>query len=342
MCVAPSGRTDAVLTTSMRGQTVHELRIAPDAVEHPLTEAECRGTQRAEWSASGLRLFSTATLTCGTDTSTRQVSGISLLTGDGSWLDVQSVSVSGRESVRVRRYRRVADATPRRLAGAAVSLADLKEASGKVSPATIEAALVEGSTGFPLSAKDLRDLKDARVATSVIDVLVALSYPDRFVVDRGVRDVAYGVPGGALYDPFFMGWAFGDPFLFNNAGYYSSVYGAFSPYYYDAFSYRTFGPAVIVASPGFDGGGIGGGNGGGPESSGNGRVVNGRGYTQVRPRGTTPDTPSQAARTDRSGGSNGSSSSASSSSSSSSGGGSVSPQGASSGGGDSGRTAQPR
>jgi hypothetical protein len=345
MCVARTGAAGATLTTSMRGQTVHELRLTPDGVEHPLTEAECRGTQRAEWSASGTRLFSSATLTCAGDTTARRVSGMSLLTSNGNWLDVQSVVVGAQESVRVRRYRRARDeaATVTRGAGGAFTLADIREAASKVSPATLEAALVEGTNGgFPLSSKDLIGLGEAGVPTSVIDVLVALSYPDRFVVDRGKREVAYGMPGGALYDPFFMGWAFGDPFLLDHMGYYSRVYGVYSPYYYGPFSYRTFGPTVIVS----EGGGIGGGGGGGVPSqpTGTGRVVDGRGYTQVRPRETVP---SDVAPTDRSGRST-SASTAPSSGGSSSSGGSVSPQGASSGGSsggggsDGGRTAQPR
>jgi hypothetical protein len=346
MCVARTGAAEATLTTSMGGQTVHALRVTPDGLDHPLTEAECRGTQRAEWSASAPRLYSSATLTCAGDVSTRRVSGMSLLTSENTWLDVQSVVVGARESVRVRRYRRSRDDAniAARRGGGPLTLDDIKEAASRVSPATLEAGLVEGSSGFPLDSKDLIGLREAGVPPSVIDVLVAISYPDRFEIDRGAPEVAYGMPGGALYDPFFMGWAFGDPFLMDHLGYYSRVYGVYSPYYYGPFNYRTFGSTVFVTN----GIPVGGGGGGAlpSEPTGTGRVVNGRGYTQVRPRETVPsgDAP-PTSRTNRasSGGSNASTTQSSSGSSSS--GGSVSPQGASSGGsggGDGGRTAQPR
>ena len=63
----------------------------------------------------------------------------------------------------------------------------------------------------------------------MIDLIVALSYPDRFVVERTARaDVAPSVP---LYDdPFFVGWAFGYP-MWSDYGFYSPLYGPYGPYF---------------------------------------------------------------------------------------------------------------
>jgi hypothetical protein len=199
-----------------------------------------------------------------------------------------------------------------------------------------------------LSGRDLLSLQDANVPASVTDLIVALSYPERFVVERQAHaDLAPSVP--FVDEPFFLGWAFGYPMWSDLYGFYSPLYGPYAPYFYSPFyAYLPWyyppyygGGGVIIID---DGNGSGGGGGGG-QASGGGRAVDGRGYTRVRPREADPvPTPINASR--------GSQGSSSGSSSSSGGGASVSSQGFSSGGssgggggggdGGGGRTAQPR
>jgi hypothetical protein len=158
-----------------------------------------------------------------------------------------------------------------------------------------------------------------------VDILVALSYPDRFVVERTRDSRAAG--GGFFTDPFFLDY-----------GFLSPLDGAFyAPYYYTPFAYSSYGrfynpgffsPGIIVADGSSE-----------PQPSGTGRVVNGLGYTRIRER-----EPERGASTSSGSGS----SVAGAASSGSSSGGSVSSQGFSSGGssggssGDGGRTAVPR
>jgi len=188
------------------------------------------------------------------------------------------------------------------------------------------------------------DRYECGVSASVVDLMVALSYPDRFVVERTAPiDRAYAP---IMDDPFMLGWAFGYPVWSDVYGFYSPLYGAFSPYYYSPFAY----PYYRGYNPYYYGGGYyvetGGGGGGGvnlpDRPSGLGRVVDGQGYTRVRPRESEPvATPNGGGSTASSSGGGGG---ASSSSSGSSGGSSASPAGFSSGGGggDGGRSAQPR
>ena len=257
------------------------------------------------------------------------------------------------QTVRVRSYRRVSEvgqigggltrATP-------LTLDDVMDASGKVSPRALEAALVETGSSFDLSGKDLLALQDADVPASVTDLIVALSYPDRFVVEREARaDLPPSTSAPFVDEPFFLGWAFGYPMWSDLYGFYSPYYGRYAPYFYSPFyaylpwyypPYYGGGGGVIIIDPG-----NGSGGGGGQQPSGGGRAVDGRGYTRVRPRDADPvPTPFSTSR-----GSTGSSSGGSSSSGGG-GGATVSSQGFSSGGssggggGDSGggRTAQPR
>jgi hypothetical protein len=220
------------------------------------------------------------------------------------------------------------------IAASSLSLDDVKEASGKVAPRALEAALVETNTGFDLKGRTLVDLDDAGVPDSVIDLLVALSYPDRFVVERSSSRSGGG--GGFGNDPFMVGWAFGYPAFYDDYFY--------SPYYYTPFGYsrqslRGFGllgDGIAVAPAPV-----------GPQPSGAGRVVDGQGYTRVRPRETASTTDSGQSTVTRTRSttsasapppaSSGSSSSGSGSTASSGGGNSSGGSG-----GDTGRTAQPR
>jgi hypothetical protein len=264
---------------------------------------------------------------------------------NGDWLDIQTVAIGPRETIRVKRYYR-ADDSPRSprptVVSSRLTLDEVKEASGKVSSAALEAALVETNAGFDLTTKAVTDLASAGVSVRVIDLLVALSYPEKFTIQRVGQAGGAPVPTTYARDPFLIG--FGSPFYYDPF-YYNSFYG--SPYLYEPFGYRGY---VAVEGVGAGGGSVG-------PSPGVGRVINGQGYTRIVPRDTAPNTNTQTARTTAasrsgstssdSGSSSSSSSGSSSSSSGSSGGGgggaTVSPSGASSGGSsDSGRTAVPR
>jgi hypothetical protein len=346
VCVEATPDGGATFSTKVGTQTPIVQTVVADGTDRPITEDGCTGTQRAEWSTDGLRLYARAELRCTGDQGTRRVSGLAMLGPDGRWTDVQSVDIDGRESFRVRQYRRVASDGARApaVAATALTLEDVKEASAKVSPRTLEAALVETRASFTLSSQRLLDLQAAGVPASVVDLMVALSYPDRFVIER-TASVDRALPP-IVDDPFMLGWGFGYPVWSDFYGFYSPLYGAFSPYYYSPFAYpflRGYNPYYFGFGGGYLVDGGGGGVGGPDRPSGQGRVVNGQGYTRVRPRdggGAVPSAGSGSTASSSSGG-------ASSSGGSSGGGGSVSTAGFSSAGGGGsadggGRTAQPR
>ena len=355
VCVEPLPNGGATFSTKVGTQTPIVQTVIPDATDRPVTEDGCKGTQRSEWSSDGLRLFARAELTCKGDQGIRRVSGLALLGPNGRWTDVQSVDISGRESFVVRQYRRAPGnvATTAGVAATALTLDDIKEASAKVSPRALEAALVETRASFDLSSTRLLDLNAAGVPASVIDLMVALSYPDRFVIERSASVDRAMAP--IINDPFAFGWGLGYPWS-DIYGFYSPLYGAYSPYYYSPFAYSYY-RGYIPFYPGYYGGGFidsgGGGGGGGVgvpnQPSGQGRVVNGQGYTRVRPRESEPTvgTRGNPGLVSSGGSSSGGGSSSSSSGSSGGGGGSVTSSGFSSGGGGGGgdgggRTAQPR
>lgn len=325
-CVArvPGGVT---ITTTVPDQTPTVQTLLADDVGRPITDDECRGTERTSWSTNGRLLFARANVTCA-DATPRTITGLGMITAEGQWLDVRTFRIDGRNTTRVSRYER-ADTLP--VMGHHLTLDAIKEASRIVSPTVIEAAIAETRPPLTVKSKQLLELSDAQVPTSVIDVMIAVAYPKQFIVEPsrggyGGASAAYG-----LYDPFF------------DAGYWPS-------YYYSPFAYGYIGRYDPIAFPPY---GSGGGGDAVP-ARGTGRAINGEGYTRVRP--NTPNTSERPTFTSRSGtgnssassGSSGTASSASSdggssssSSSSGGGGGGASPQGYSGSDGG-GRTAQPR
>lgn len=332
-------------------QSAVDQTIVADGTARPVSDGDCTGTKSAQWSKSGLRLFSSASIRCQGEAEQRRVSGLSLIAPNGDWLDIQTVAVGARETISIKRYYR--DTTSPRSAfpsvvTSAFTLDEVKDATGKVSTAAIEAALVETGAGFNLTAKSVKDLHSNGVPERVIDLIVALSYPEKFAIQRA----AYAVPPPSIYrDPFGPGWSYGYPY------YYDRYYG--SPYFYEPFGWRGSvfdGGVIYIVNSDV-------GSGGGAAPNGPGRAVNGQGYTRIVPResfasGPAIESPGSTSRASSSGssssGSSGggtvsssggySSGGSSSSSGSSSSGGSSSSAGSSSSGGssDSGRTAVPR
>jgi hypothetical protein len=337
VCISMAGEHGVTFATTVDGQTVLEETLVADGRDRQVTDADCRGTQRAEWSLDGRRLFARADLICGRQ-EPRRISGLAMIAPDGTWLDVQSSRVDSRENLRVRRYRRVADGVASFVpAGSSFTLDAVKESSRKVSPHVLEAALAETHAQFDLNSRNVIGLADAGVPERVIDLIIALSYPQQFIVERTAPSVA-----PPLLPPAFLA---ADPFDYR-AYYYSPFAYMYSGFYYP---YAFGGSYPLVESSGSAP----------PRPSGSGQAIDGVGYTRVRqrepePRGTTASSEAGTSSTSSepgsspsgsggsvsssgysAGGSSGSGSSGSGSSGSSS-------SGSGGSGGDSGRTAVPR
>ena len=233
----------------------------------------------------------------------RSLSGLSLLVSGRRWIELQSVSLPGssHRELLIRQYERLGDeeatnlgyeplppewveraARGRAAAAAPLDVDDVLEALELVPAVVVEAAVLESDSTFALDAKTLIRMADAGVDETLIDLMVAVSYPDRFFVASNASSGGGGGGGGGYY---------GVPSLYIGSyascwgPYYGPMYGPygpvcdarlFSPYYG---YYRPYRP--YRDDPG--GSGIGGIVGPGGSLYG-GKVINKNGYARATPR----------------------------------------------------------
>lgn len=315
VCVIPAGGRSAVdVVTVADGKIVQRTHVDADGERRSISQDGCTGWQRADWARSEFGVYLQSEISCA-GSAKRTSTGLFAMSADGEWLDVQGLDASGTSGVRVLRYREAADTgtlpdeitaalggnripggTSRAVASAQLTSEDVAEASGRLGPAVVEAWLVERHQGYrlDLDAKALAKIADAGVPESVIDVLVAISYPDVFAINRATGKtelrpveetrriaeepvtVTAGYPAYG-YSPF--GWDYYSSARCSLYGY--SVFGC-SPYGYSPYGFSPYGYSPFGYAPGY---GWYPGNqpvvvvrGNGTPAP-HGRVVNGRGYS---------------------------------------------------------------
>ncbi|MGK7312005.1 MAG: hypothetical protein ACN0LA_07160 [Candidatus Longimicrobiales bacterium M2_2A_002] len=301
LCVVPEGAGVAFLTVS--AGEVADRRVLEAGADRPLEAAGCAGAETATFSRDGHRVFTRTRLTCGgTDRATR---GLIAMVEPDRWIEVRAPADRADGAVWVKRYRpapvtrvemdglagQVAAGPPRALASARAAAArsirveDLIEAHAATHPEAVRAWLMEDGEPLRIDADALVRLADAGVEPAVIDVAIAVSFPDRFAVARGP-----GERSGRAIDSqgVFGDYAPLDRYRYDGLGWWSG-WSPFGPGYYDPFYYRyggyygyggLYGPGwtvyrptrivVVPTAPGDQGG----------------RAVRGRGYTRGSGGGT--------------------------------------------------------
>jgi hypothetical protein len=322
VCVLPGESPSAArIVTLEAGEIVGETSLSVDGVARAVEDGGCTGTETASWSRDGRRVFTRTELDCGG--MPRVSTGVIAMVAENEWVDVQTVNVGGQHGSRTLRYRSVRpENTPealraqlpqdRRLvlesarlqASAALDFDAVVEAAGLIAAPAVEALLAAGRTGFDLDARRLVQLERAGVPGSVLDMMIALSYPQTFAVEERPQptvptEPAYWRGGSAMLDecrdPFYArglsrlecdmlmrrqygryGYGFGSP--------YGYRFG-YSPWGYDPYGWN-YGntPIVVIVRPD-------------EERRQAGEVVKGQGYT----RGSAPASGRSARSRDDSG-----------------------------------------
>ncbi len=241
-----------VVDDEIRGEEI----IRADGTAYPLRREACSGTGTATWSADGARVYLRSSLRCGEGDLSRESAGVLALAADRTLIDVRAVGADDQVGVRALKYRLLtlaeypvsmrdladeAGDTVRRYAAAPLSLDDVVEADGLLPPAAVEAMLIELPTRILVDAETLVALADARVDEGVIDVLVALAYPERFAMaaEPLTDDMVY-TGGGGMAGPYY------DPWMGYGGYGYDRYYGyGYSPFGYP-YGWGIGGGTIII------------------------------------------------------------------------------------------------
>lgn len=247
VCVQPDASGAGVeIVTYAGSEPVSRAAIVADGERRPIEQSGCSGWESAEWAPDGVRVYLRSELLCEGGIHQRRSSGLLAILPRGEWLDARVVIAGEDRAVLVRRFRPagqeriaaagIADpsaerefavATARSAASRRLSVSDVIEAASHVEPEVVEALLVERGGGFVVDAASVLAMADAGVPDALIDLSVALSFPDRFEVDRATRQgdfrtaAAEDMPpipavAGPRHDPYFgpPGYGYGyDPYL---------------------------------------------------------------------------------------------------------------------------------
>lgn len=281
---------DSVNTLTMKGYRDGNLsaeeKIIVDGHRHQITDDKCTGWYQYSWSENGRRLLFNSESNCQGDPP-RKISGMSIFDEKGQWLDIQLLHNGEDKVTNTKKYHNADNdsAIPGANAGSRISSAriasgkrftieEIIELSGKVESEVLETALLETGKPFPINSKKVAELADLKVPSRVIDIMVAISFPDKFNLQgRAISQAReaeihpnYYFPGPYDYcshDYRYFPWHWAPyacfPYGYSYLDYYTG-YGWYYPFW-------TWPPYYT------DGGG-------GSGSVEHGRLINGQGYTK--------------------------------------------------------------
>ena len=291
LCVRPADLGVEMFTIQAGEIRTSDLLIA-DGEPRAIQAEGCEGWEEVSFSDDGRRAFTRSAYSCAGVEQTG--TGVLALVSPTQWVDVRAIEVDGERTSWVQRYRLVgvdramsegvddpgfgmetAARAARFVAHRGVGFGEVEEASRNVDTEALEGWLANRSEGFAPTAGDLEGLVDAGVSESVIDVIVAKSFPETFNVDaegaaeraaaqagvmpvRGARRTLYYGPRM----PFgFRTMGYGYGYVPADAFYYGYGYG-----YPGYWGYRP-GTVIIERRS--------------PEPPG--RIIRGQGYTRGTP-----------------------------------------------------------
>ena len=275
VCVVPApGNATVDLVTIDSGTAGKPERVDANGSRRAVDREGCTGWETAQFSADAKRIYVRSEHQC-TGNRTRTSTGIMSISPNGEWLDVQGVKVDTHSGVRVVHYGRVpapaslsadmkaalegrqlATTTAVIAASDSVRIADVIDATRNVDPLVVQTWLAQRGQGFHMDAKRLTQLADAKVPSNVIDVMVALSYPQAFAINLAQADGRVTPTGrpAQVADAdvdrngpiVYMNW---DPFYSN--GYYGyNGYGYRNGYGYGyGYGGNWYGGPVVIVRP---------------------------------------------------------------------------------------------
>ena len=278
LCIVPDGAGVRLIT--LEGAAVRvESRVVTDGRARAVNQEGCTGTELANWSADGQRVFLTSDLSC-EGGARRRVTGIFAMSGAAEWVSAQAVTIGDQTAARSVRYfaippgnlpAAIANALPnaRSIAGAREGLSvvvdadDITEAVNRVDAAAVEEWLTITGQPFQL-ADDLQPTQVTGGSVSALDMVSRGSYYNQdsystnevvHVVERPtvIHHTTYvNTVYRSCWDPWFAGYVTitRGVYLGIGSNHYGSCgrhyYSRYSPWGYDLWGWRHVRQPIII------------------------------------------------------------------------------------------------
>ena len=205
LCFVADG-ADVEMLTIVDGAVLHREALVADGVRRDIARSGCRGTESNLFSDDGRRLYTSSETACAGEPLRRSTGVISTI-GTNEWIDVRAIEANGVATPWSRRYERTGygplveaglsaeETAP--LFGPGVSVPrergvtvdEILDAMDNVDAVAVQGWLAEaGERVVDLEAEGLLRMEEAGVPVAVIDIAVAVTFPEHFSLRDERRD----------------------------------------------------------------------------------------------------------------------------------------------------------
>jgi hypothetical protein len=280
-CVRPAADGGVELLTVTDEGVVETRYLRADGAARPVTIDGCTGTESVEPSGDGARFYIQSERSCPGE-ATRVSRGLIAMLDHDRWIETQAMEVRGRTVAWMQRFQPASRArtqavgqgdllalldrqagivsAARMAAAEPITVDAIIEAYGRTDAEAVRVWVAEQVQPLYLDANGLVRLARAGVPDDVIDVVVAVAYPEQFAV--GEDEPYYPRAGVPVRRPPVVYPGYWDPYW----GYWGPYYGYWgrgywgSSYWGSGYWYR---PTVVVVRPRDGSGGVTAVRGGG-------------------------------------------------------------------------------
>jgi len=288
----PDGKSLEISRKSAQQPDITEV-LTLDGSKKQVDSKNCSGWQSARLIQEAGAIATSSEIAC-KESGSFATSDLKMILAADQMVDILAIKAGEQTRLAVRRmvFERdlvsqesrpsLATTAARTALSAPWNLETIIKLSGTVDSSVLEAALIEKHTYLKLTSKSLKQMKEASVPKSIIDLLVALSLPDKFqirkngqvelkplaLVSSGQMSTSYPFDYGFWPGSFFNCYS---PYGYYGFGYYDwllpgACYSYYSPLWWDY-------PIYFPGNPAPPGGGTGSVS----------RVSANRGYVQIDP-----------------------------------------------------------
>jgi hypothetical protein len=282
--------------------------IIPDGSKRAVNDPNCTGFQTATLIPGAGMIVSSSEMTC-KDTGAFATNNVKLILSADKMVDILELKANGDSKLAVRHLKLERDLPPvdaseptnanviaRMTVGQSWNLNKVEQIAQSFDTRLLEAVLVEKQVVLDMNKATLKQLKNSKLSKGIVDLLVALAYPDKFKIakngqvelKRWANTSTSSGNSGRLYTPTYSysyvpssGYYYPGAF-YNCGGFYPNIYGGlscwsyYSPFWSDYPFHTNWRPNITIVE-----GSGGGGSAVPPARPDNNVRLSAGGYVQI-------------------------------------------------------------